>query len=178
MANFSEALAIGKSGETQIANWLKNRGSNVLPIYEIAENQFKGPALYCHNNETIIAPDMMVFNKKGEAIFVEAKHKYAFSWHRKTERFVTGIDLHHYQQYLKIQETLKHPVWLFFLHRGGIAKDSPPSPSGLYARSLEFLSIHENHRSDLYGKNGMVYWNIDDLIKLDNYPFLEIINDE
>jgi len=169
MPSFKQSLEIGKTGESEIAKWLINRGSSILPVYEIAENQFKGPAVYSADNLSIIAPDMLIF-KEGKATFIEAKHKEAFSWHRISQKWVTGIDLHHYLQYQKIEETLKVPVWIMFLHRGGKAKDSEKSPAGLFGNSLEFLAKNENHRHENWGKSGMVYWNIDSLKKLSDYP--------
>lgn len=163
MSNFKEKLAIGKTGESEIARWLISRGASILPVYEIAENQFKGPAVYSADL-SIIAPDMLVF-RDGKITFIEAKHKEAFSWHRITQQWVTGIDLKHYFEYQKIQETLKIPVWLMFLHRGGAAKDSEKSPAGLFGNSLDFLTKNENHRHNNWGNSGMVYWNINTLKK-------------
>jgi hypothetical protein len=169
--NFSKRLPEGKTGETLIAQFLRSRGAHVLPVYEIAENQFKGPCLYSANGATVIAPDMLVFSDKG-IIFVEAKHKEAFTWYRIKQQFETGIDKHHYEEYLVLQDTLHIPVWLLFLHRGGMAKDSPESPSGLFGNSLDYLSKpeHISHTSDNWGKHGMIYWGIDDLKKLSDYP--------
>jgi len=169
--HFKKALAIGKTGESQISKWLLSRGASVLPIYEIAENQFKGPAMYS-GDATIIAPDMMVFSE-GKITFVEAKHKNAFSWHRKTKTWNTGIDLHHYREYIKIQENTWVPIWLMFLHRGGAAKDSLVSPAGLFGNSLEKLMRTEHHRHSNHGKSGMVYWEKDSLIKLAEYPLVD-----
>lgn len=171
MINFSQSLEIGKVGESQIATWLKNRGAHILPIYEIADNQYKGPALYCSNGETIIAPDMVVFNNNG-ITFIEAKHKEGFSWFRRNQTWVTGIDIHHYEQYQKMQTALGLPVWILFLHKGGSAKDSAQSPSGLFGDSLDRLVKKESHRSVKWGKSGMVYWNKDNLLKLSNYPLI------
>lgn len=171
MPSFKESLAIGKTGESEIAQWLINRGSSILPVYEIAEDQYKGPAVYSAKNVSIIAPDMLVFNSKG-ITFIEAKHKNAFSWHRISKQWVTGIDLHHYLEYQKIQEKLKVPVWIMFLHRGGKAKDSEQSQSGLFSNSLNFLMQNENHRHNNWGKNGMVYWSINALIKISDYPLI------
>lgn len=164
MSNFAESLAKGKTGESDIAKWLISRGASILPVYEIAENQYKGPAVYSVDNMNIIAPDMMVFNG-GKITFVEAKHKTAFSWHRITQQWVTGIDLKHYFEYQKIQEKLSIPVWLMFLHDGGTAKDSEKSPSGLFGNSLDYLINHENHRHNNHGNSGMVYWSINSLKK-------------
>ncbi len=167
-AHFNKQLQMGKTGETEIAEWLISRGSQVLPVYEIAENQFKGPTLYTLG-EVIIAPDIIAFTD-GKITFIEAKHKNAFSWYRNKQIWTTGIDKKHYMEYLKIQEETKVNVWILFLHRGGQAKDSPPSPSGLFANSLSVLSKNIDHESDRHGKSGMVYWNKEALIKIANYP--------
>ncbi len=169
MANFHEALAQGKVGESEIARWLIKNGKNILPIYEISDYQFKGPALYCANGDSIIAPDMAVFSEKG-LVFIEAKHKNAFSWYRNKGIWTTGIDKHHYNQYILFRNRLGFPVWILFLHRGGVAKDSPPSPAGLFGNNLSILSKCIDHESDRYGKHGMVYWNKESLIKLSDYP--------
>lgn len=42
---FNETLAKGKVGESLIAQWLKSRGSHVLPIYEVETGQYKGPSI-------------------------------------------------------------------------------------------------------------------------------------
>ena len=60
-------------------------------------------------------------------------------------------------------------LWLMFLHKGGVAKDSPLSPSGLYGGEILYLKNHICHESDKWGKSGMVYWNINTLEKLANY---------
>ena len=44
--NFQHALTMGKTGEGIIANWLRGRGFNVLPVYEKEQQEYKGPALY------------------------------------------------------------------------------------------------------------------------------------
>ena len=169
MTDFSEKLKEGKLGESQIANWLKKRGHNILPVYEIEKGQYAGPAVYTSEGESVIAPDMLIFGK-GKTVWIEAKHKDAFTLHRITGNMVTGIDLHHYREYQKIKQISEWPVWLMFLHRGGQAKDSPPSNSGLYCGELGYLGEHENHRHDNWGKTGMVYWAESTFKKLSDYP--------
>lgn len=166
MKMFEQKLEQGKIGESYIANWFRRKGYHVLPVYEIEKSQYKGPALYAADDREIVAPDMLIFGQK-KIFWIEAKHKNAFSWHRKTKRFVTGIDLHHYGQYQEVAKLVEWPVWLLFLHRGGQAKDSPESPAGLYGRDLDYLIYHENHRHGNHGKSGMVYWWIKNLYKLE-----------
>jgi len=171
---FKTQLEEGKIGESVIASWLKSRGYNVLPVYEKEISEFKGPTLFTFDDKDIICPDIFVFNNK-KSFWVEAKHKTAFSWHRNTERWVTGIDLKHYSHYLEIANKYSRwPVFLLFLHREGVAKDTPigmVSPTGLYGEDILFLEKHENHRHKNHGNSGMVYWNEETLKKyteLDN----------
>ena len=176
MNNFDKQLVTGKIGESEIARWLMSKGNNILPIYEVAKGQYKGPTVYSANGESIIAPDILAFSDKG-IVWIEAKHKTGFTMHRKTDRWTTGIDLHHYFEYQKISKLIDWPVWLLFLHKGGQAKDSEVSPSGLFGNSLQYLVEHENHRWTKT-KPHMVYWAIDALRELADYPLPDESNEE
>jgi hypothetical protein len=155
----------GVAGESAIARWLRSRGFCVLPVYEKLIDDGKGPQLYLPQG-TLIAPDLFVFNRE-KALWIEAKHKTAFSWYRIRRCWVTGIDLKHYEHYCRVDDETPWPVWLLFLHDGGQAKDSPAnSPSGLFGRPLSYLREHESHRSDRHGRYGMVYWAHQDLLLL------------
>ena len=163
--NFQTQLAYGQIGESRISNWFRRRGFSVLPVYEVELQQGKGPRLFAPSKQ-LIAPDTFIF-KADNAYWIEAKHKTAFSWHRISQRWVTGIDLKHYLDYCEIDAFSPFPVWLFFLHEGGQAKDSPEiSPSGLFGNTLEYLKENENHRHENWGNSGMVYWSIDKLKKM------------
>jgi len=172
MNSFIEKLQFGKVGESKIAQWLIARGYCVLPVYEKQIDTGKGPVLYSSSGD-FIAPDMLVYNKKAVR-WVEAKTKDGFTWHRITERWTTGIDLRHYQDYLAMVASSPWPMWLLFLHLDpNGAKDTPSelvgkSPVGLFGNDLLFLSQHENHRHDNWGKSGMVYWARDNLKLLSN----------
>jgi hypothetical protein len=166
--NFEDKLKFGKIAESKIAKFFLQKGYAVLPIYEKEIPENKGPAIYFEDKE-IIGTDMMIF--KGEQVYwIEAKHKTAFSWHRNTSRWVTGIDIKHYEHYQEIMKRTKWPVWLMFYHEGGQAKDSPAdSPQGLYGNKLSYLIENENHKSYNWGKYGMVYWAIDKLILIKSF---------
>jgi len=159
MSAFDKKLAFGQIGESKIAKWFNRRGYTVLPVYEKEIDTGKGPRIFAPK-EQIIAPDILVF-KANKILWIEAKHKSGFSWHRKTGRWVTGIDLKHYLDYLKVKDYSPAPVWLLFLQDGLAAKDSPVSPSGLFGQSLDVLRKCENHRHAAWGISGMVYWAID-----------------
>lgn len=160
---FQSRLAFGQMAESRIVKWLRRRGKLVLPIYDIEYDSGKGPRLF-GKEEMFIAPDLVVITGE-EAKFIEAKHKTVFSWHRITERWVTGIDLRHYFDYLRLMERVKWPIWLLFLHESATPRNedlrfkSPPTcPTGLFGNDLAVLAATENHRSDKHGKSGMVYW--------------------
>lgn len=160
--SFADTLAQGVAGETAIAQWLKCKGYSVLPVYEKILDTGKGPQLYTPRT-ALIAPDLLVY-RGAQVLWIEAKHKSAFTWHRNTQRWCTGIDLRHYADYCRVDEEAPWPVWLMFLHDGKQAKDSPPdSPAGLFGRELAYLREHENHRHGNWGRSGMVYWAIDHL---------------
>lgn len=166
---FSENLAFGQVGESAIARWCKSRGHCVLPVYEKEIDSGKGPRLFAPSGQ-IVAPDMMVIPQFGDVVWIEAKHKTVFSWHRISRRWVTGIDLHHYQQYQEVEHRSARRVWMFFLHRSDtpaeidISHGCPPQcPVGLFVQSLRRLMLSENHRSQRHGRSGMVYWAVESL---------------
>lgn len=172
--NFQQTLQFGKMGEGHISRWFQSKGYNALPIYEKEINEGKGPTLFTASGP-FIAPDLLIFKSKPETkntlgnkvFWIEAKTKSAFTRHRITNRWTTGIDLRHYNDYLSIAQFSPWPIWLLFLQLGGKAKDSPDGcPTGLFGRELEYLSKHENHRSDNWGKGGMVYWAHETLLSL------------
>lgn len=166
MGNFEQSLSIGKAGEDMIAMWLRRRGNHVLPVYEKIIDEGKGPHLFmslASKHVSLVAPDLLVLTNT-QPLWVEAKRKTAFTLHRNTNQLVTGIDLHHYEQYKEVEKETGVPVWLLFLQEGGQAKDSPPnSPSGLFGNSLQYLSAHEHHSHPNWGRHGMMYWCIEDL---------------
>lgn len=160
---FAESLQRGKTGESLIAKWLMSRGNLVLPVYESLE-EFKGPRVLSDIGD-LVATDMFVFNPK-RCLWVEAKHKSAFTLHRKTGRWVTGIDLHHYGDYQRVRSISRIPTFLFFLQQNGTAKDSPDGcPTGLFGGELGYLMRNENHRHQNWGRHGMVYWSSEVLKK-------------
>lgn len=163
MTAFAQCLQAGKVAESVIARWLMGKGYSVLPVYEKAEQEYKGPQLFsCDGGLT--APDMLAM-KPERIMFVEAKCKTGFTWSRKYQRFETGIDIKHYCDYLKVRESTGVPLWILFLQRGGAVKDAPAnrpnSPRGLFGGEILHLSQSESHRHENWGNGGMVYWATD-----------------
>lgn len=180
-SRFQEKLATGKVGESLIARYMMSRGHAVLPVYEIEKSSGKGPQLFVLDNG-LVAPDMMVFTSNG-VIFIEAKHKSVFTWHRSTSKWTTGVDLRHYCDYMRVAQKTKIPVWLMFYHRESTpdAKDTAHGcpndcPTGLFGEEIFNLVRDENHRSKPFdptrqgfvghGNSGMVYWSESSLKKI------------
>lgn len=172
--NFEKFLTTGLTGETAIAKWLRSRGKFIIPVYEKLIDNGKGPRLFTPYG-LLIAPDMLVLGNDN-IFWVEAKYKSGFAWYRKTRKFVTGVDLKHYLEYIQVSEQLPYPLWIMFLQRGESTKDCPTNttPSGLYGGEISYLRTCESHRSDRWGSSGMVYWDIDSLKFI--APYEDVVN--
>lgn len=164
--SFEERLQRGKVAETKIANWLRfQRHYSILPVYEIAEGQYKGPQVFTPSKE-LVAPDLFAF-KDDKAKWIEAKQKSVFSWYRIGQCWVTGIDRHHYRDYLRIALESPWPVWLLFYHTKATTNEGDGrSPVGLFGNDLIRLQDCIDHESDRWGKHGMVYWQRSNLRQL------------
>ena len=165
MNSFEQTLAEGRVGESDVARWFISRGWGVLPAYEKEFNDHKGPRVFSASGQ-IVAPDMLVF-KRGKVFWVEAKNKSAFTYHRKSGHWVTGVDQHHFDDYLRIADISGWPIWLMFVQRPGTAKDSPPDcPTGLFGGDISDLAISIHHAHKNGGPHGMVYWAVPPLKKI------------
>jgi len=179
MNAFNENLKIGQMTEGLISRWLMARcNAAIMPAYEKEMDTGKGPQVFTKERD-FVSPDMLVFSEKGIK-WIESKHKTVFSWHRITKRWVTGIDLRHYTDYLRVAKETKLPVWLLFYHESSTPADKDIAygcpgacPVGLYGGDLFDLVAKENHRTEPFnpnragmkghGRTGMVYWSVDAL---------------
>ena len=162
--SFEESLEQGKVAESAIARWLMSRGNMVLPAYEKAEKEYKGPQLFA-SEFSLVTPDMVVFGEN--VIWVEAKHKTQFAVNRTHGVYTTGIDLHHWKEYQQVASNTGLPVWILFLHKPGNG-----CPSGLFGDSVEALagSVHHVWKSPHPGqRHGMVYWSYPPLKRIASY---------
>jgi hypothetical protein len=168
--SFESSLQEGLLGESIIVRWLNQQGCHVLPAYEIEQSQAKGPRLFTAKQQ-LISPDLLCWHGC-EQFWIEAKTKSAFTWHRLSETWQTGIDRRHWHHYQQVQEIMGIPVWLLFLHKpGNLAKDTPTgmqSPYGLYGESLAKLKDSVHHEHGNCGSSGMVYWQLETLTKYAN----------
>jgi hypothetical protein len=171
-SDFEYYLSFGFHGEHLIRDYLRTQGFYVLPAYELeSTGNFKGPRFFGPRCE-YITPDMLAFYEKS-IMWVEAKTKSAFTWHRLTKRYVTGIDWRCWVDYNKVAKSSEVPVFLYFLQQPGHkAKDTPdyagPSPNGLFSGEINYLGRHINH---IFPKEApaMVYWAEDSLTKIAEY---------
>lgn len=165
--SFDAKLELGGFGEDAISRFFISRSTHVVPAYQLQVEHGKGPRLFGPDG-SLICPDLLVINGR-RVMWAEAKTKSAFTYHRKTGTWQTGIDLRHWLDYLKVEQATPFPVWLFFLHQPGrLAKDTPEgfeSPSGLYGDPLSKLVALVDHESERHGPSGMVYWREESLTK-------------
>ena len=171
---FQRQLAFGQIAETDIALWLMHRGGVVLPIYDIEYDTGKGPRMFLVDR-SLVAPDLLVFSR-GSLKWIEAKHKSVFTWHwtsarkgkSEVECWQTGIDQHHYRQYLEVEKVSGVPIWLLFFHitstpdSRDLNRSEWPCPEkcpvGLFGAPLKELSECVHHTDWRWGRHGMVYW--------------------
>lgn len=162
-------------GESRIARWLNQKGYEVFPAYEIELDHGKGPRLFCSDGLRLILPDLLAFNAKS-ARWIEAKTKSAFTWHRLSRSWQTGIDRRHWRDYLEVAKKTPFEIWILFLHKPNqSAKDTPPglvSPSGLFGNTIEKLNANIDHEHENHGPSGMVYWQSNTLRLIAKYTEL------
>ena len=177
---FDENLRFGQVAESAISRWLQSRGHMVFPAYQVDHKTGKGPQLFSRDGNHVL-PDMMTFGN-GRTMWVEAKHKTCFTWHRLSGRWTTGIDAHHYQDYLTVANKTGVNVWLMFFHpkatpnERDVRQGCPDEcPTGLFGGEISRLDTCINHRSTGYdarsafkghGRHGMVYWAHGDLTRI------------
>jgi len=173
--SFAEQLQTGLLGEDEISKWLILRGNTVLPAYQVSVNHGKGPRLFGEFGQ-LISPDLLVFNSQ-KVMWIEAKTKSAFTWHRITGTWQTGLDAKHWGHYKEVADRTPFTLWIMFLHRKeNAAKDTPEgmtSPSGLFGNDITKLRASIDHTSDKHGPSGMVYWRRDSLRKLADIDEIE-----
>ena len=174
---FNKKLYFGQLAETEIARWIRKRNGVILPIYDIEYDHGKGPRIFYSEEDgtdrSLVAPDLLIY-KDGKLTWIEAKHKSVFTWYRTKKQWETGIDLHHYRDYLRVEQVFSIEIWLLFLHEQtrpshlDIIHDGCPQfcPVGLFGNSLKVLKDCESHRSSRDGRTGMVYWAHRDLKKI------------
>ena len=110
-ARLSFAKAIERAGE----EWLKRRGWLVLsPSDYSGPDDDKPPSLH-GAARSFVLPDTLAF-RAGRARFVECKWKTAATFHRVTQRWETGIQLRHWEDYRRVRAESGVPTWIVWVH--------------------------------------------------------------
>lgn len=161
----SPSFIRGRRGEQLIKRWLQKRGWWVIPSYDYTgENDDKAPRMQGLSSSLVI-PDLDIA-KDGLRRWAEVKTKTkALEW-RKTGELQHGIDLRHYEEYLKVQSLSGTHVWLFIVEE---------NTQTILAESLDRLGEPRIGRE--YGKGGMANWPRDRFsikVKLTEVPGLRI----
>ena len=156
----------GRFGENVVACWLRARGNTLLPVRDIQMGHvWKGPRMTGPEGIERVATDWLVTTPTGQVVYSEVKRKHAFSWHRNTREWVTGIDQHYLDHYVRTRQTSNIDMWLLFVHLNGEPTDADlkqgcPNccPTGIFGAEIRTLANEVHHTHGNWGKGGMVYW--------------------
>jgi hypothetical protein len=171
VSTFREKLTFGQIGESLIARYLRLQGWTILPAYEKEIDNGKGPRLFLPlwaEDAELITPDLQAI-KMQQVKWIEAKHKNMATFFRKKWRWQTGIDKHHYLDYLKVQDrTPTWPIWLLFLQEVPLETNAPPGvekcPTGLFGCPITqpFADEGSYYNYEKRRSYDMVYWGLSD----------------
>jgi hypothetical protein len=153
---FEQSLWVGENGEKLIAGFWLSRASSVMRV-DPNSLRLRTP------DGLLTQPDMFIFP---ELLWIEAKRKNAWTWHRNSRCWTDGIDFHHYQDYCRVQECTWRPVIVMFLHLSATpdqrdldAGCEPQCPTGLFGIKVDRPPHHDSCKEEPNGsKSGMVYW--------------------
>lgn len=167
--SFSSRLTHGRIGEQAVLKWLRYMNRVVLPVCDTLINiEFRercGPRLFV-GNDALTAPDLLVFADDGVR-WMEIKCKKYCTWYRNESLWMTGIDVRHFEQYIKVHQATCIHVDLVLYHPNETPrpKDVPHgcpeyAPRGVYcADILKLQEIYHHIGTDLDG-NEMIYWDM------------------
>jgi len=156
---------MGFEGEKHIIKQLKDAGYWVFKCTDALDSDAreeweKAPKIH-GMNDSYIYPDVQVFKNQTPEL-VEIKTKSQPTYYRKRDKNQHGINLRHYNSYLKVKEITGMPLWLVFYER---------CSGTVYCGEISHIPI--DHIGEFY-QNGMkvpmVYFNCDDL-----NPFSEFV---
>lgn len=89
----------------------------------------------------LVAPDLLAA-RNGEMRWFEVKQKSHADWHRNSQRFVTGLPLHLWNDYQRVERLTGHEVTVVFIHQeegivcGGTLKELDALVSHRYTQSV------------------------------------------
>jgi hypothetical protein len=182
---FQEKLEQGRLGEGWTLYYTCRKLHYVnLPLAKIVDFEDKGPRIYVPETDGkrpvyVPVPDTLCIHRHDwgnehlllpPEFFLEAKLKSRCSYYRINKAWQSGIDMHSYKWYKKVEEFTGKPVWVFHLifptsDQQAIAQGAPrekrPAPNGLYAHPISLVPAYDPDRSPK-----MVYWKIEKMLRL------------
>lgn len=140
----------GRDAEIKIAAFLKyRRGWYIFPASDYSgQNGDKAPKIQGADDE-IISPDLGLVRPGRLMRWAEVKAKGGPTFTILTQQWEHGIGLRKYFQYLKFQEKVGAPVWLFILEE---------NTQTLLFQSLDVLGYGRVYSGDEMDKGGMMFW--------------------
>jgi hypothetical protein len=166
---FNDALKFGLGGERIVAEMFKAKGWVVVQVGG-QHGAYQGPRIELPLGLVQVCPDLIVMNG-AKALWIEVKRKSQFAYHRNSKTFVTGVDLHHWKEYLANDLYGSFPMWLFFVHETSSVHSLPfgesavrPRP-GLYFERVRWMESHKhheyhNHGANNFGNHGGIFWDV------------------
>lgn len=118
--SFEAQLAYGQEGEHIVAEWLIDKGTAVVPLYQFTNHGSAPFVLWDDRGEPIKAtlPDLQCY-QNGKAFMAEVKRKRQWWYGEHTE---TGVDIRLWNQYRNVRSKTGAPVYLCFLQ-----EEKPPT---------------------------------------------------
>lgn len=151
--NFKERLAFGEEGEHEAAEFLINKGVNVLPLYQFQNDH--APYILSINDK-VVSPDLICF--KNDCFMVEVKTKNQWVFFKGVTE--TGIDQRLFNHYNTIRIFTGKKVFVMFNHK-------TKEPLGFYIVDLmKFTRAWDGKVKNKKVHSEMVFYNINVLNKL------------
>ena len=152
---FQTNLIAAEVWEDAFANFLvQERGWSVLPTCDLHDGYQHAPKFNGANRDLIV-PDLLAA-RDGVMRWFEVKHKSHANLHYKSQRLVTGLALHCWNDYLRVQDITGTEVVVMFIHaQEGV----------VCGGTLKELTAHISHRytATLMDKEGTLFFKFDNL---------------
>jgi hypothetical protein len=148
---FELRLAQGAQWEQAVSDWLRKPGHGIS-VLELFKYRHNGqPPVFISIGDRIITPDMQVIGG-GSSIYLEVKSKRRFAKNPYTMKSMTGIDLHHWKDYIRVQQESGIKVLIVFVHE---------ETKEVRADFVDVLDRHpekDEVPKCRTGRGGMVFW--------------------
>ena len=159
---FDDRLNFGVEGEDFAAAWARRLGFSVLPHQPCPPNGKGGPRILTPHHGELVAPDLPLW-REGVPLLLEVKRKAAFTLHRATGAWVTGVEASYFEQYCRVWDVTGVRTFLGFVH------DDDPAQLTLGGEVWQ-LAQRVHHQYPETGDSRMLYWDRRRLVNLAEHP--------